>query len=308
MLRTPRGAVLGALLTAALAVGFLQAPGQAALQADQHQVRPAYQNSNLSTKQRVDDLLSRMTLAEKVGQMTQAERADVTADPTEIAQYGLGSVLSGGGSTPAENTPEAWADMVDTFQAAALDTRLGIPLLYGVDSVHGHGNLLGATVFPHNIGLGASRDPKLVEKIEHITAEETRASGPQWVFAPCICVARDDRWGRTYESFGETPSLVESMETAIDGFQGHPGQLDHADRVLATAKHFAGDGLTSYDEALALRFDTYPIDQGIDRVTRAEFDRLALAPYWPAVQQAPRRLRDAVVLQHRLQRWLPATP
>ena len=132
-------------------------------------------------------------------------------------------MLSGGGSTPAANTPEAWADMVDTFQEAALDTRLGIPLLYGVDSVHGHGNLLGATVFPHNIGLGASRDPKLVEKIEHITAEETRASGPQWVFAPCICVARDDRWGRTYESFGETPALVESMETAIDGFQGGPG-------------------------------------------------------------------------------------
>jgi beta-glucosidase len=193
-------------------------------------------------------------------------------------------VLSGGGSTPAENTPEAWADMVDTFQAAALDTRLGIPLLYGVDSVHGHGNLLGATVFPHNIGLGASRDPKLVEKIEHITAEETRASGPQWVFAPCICVARDDRWGRTYESFGETPSLVESMETAIDGFQGHSGQLDHADRVLATAKHFAGDGLTAYDESLA-NTGGYPIDQGIDRVTRAEFDRLALAPYWPAVRK-----------------------
>ena len=107
-----------------------------------------------------------------------AERADVTATPSEITQYGLGSVLSGGGSTPAENTPEAWADMVDSFQSAALDTRLGIPLLYGVDSVHGHGNLLGATVFPHNIGLGASRDPKLVEKIEHITAEETRATGP----------------------------------------------------------------------------------------------------------------------------------
>jgi beta-glucosidase len=284
MLRTPRGAVLGTLLTAAFAVGLLQAPGQAALQADPHQAGPAYKDSHLPTGQRVADLLSQMTLAEKVGQMTQAERADVTANPSDITTSGLGSVLSGGGSTPAENTPEAWADMVDTFQAAALDTRLGIPLLYGVDSVHGHGNLLGATVFPHNIGLGASRDPKLVEKIEHITAEETRASGPQWVFAPCICVARDDRWGRTYESFGETPSLVESMETAIDGFQGRRGQLDHADRVLATAKHFAGDGLTSYDESLALRNDTYPIDQGIDRVTRAEFDRLALAPYWPAVQ------------------------
>jgi beta-glucosidase len=281
MLRTPRGTILGTALVAALAVGMLQAPGQAVTNAP---APPAYKNSRLPVQQRVADLLSRMTLAEKVGQMTQAERADVTANPSEIASYGLGSVLSGGGSTPAENTPKAWADMVDTFQKAALGSRLGIPILYGVDSVHGHGNLLGATVFPHNIGLGATRDPKLVEKVEHITAEETRASGPQWVFAPCICVARDDRWGRTYESFGETPQLVERMETAIDGFQGRPGQLDHADRVLATAKHFAGDGLTSYDPALALRYDTYPIDQGIDRVSRADFNRLALAPYWPAVQ------------------------
>jgi beta-glucosidase len=132
-------------------------------------------------------------------------------------------------------------------------------------------------VFPHNIGLGATRDPKLVERIGRITAEETRASGPQWVFAPCICVARDDRWGRTYESYGETPSLVESMETVIDGLQ-------HGDEVLATAKHFAGDGLTAYDESKAGTGD-YPIDQGVDRVTRAEFDRLALAPYWPAVQK-----------------------
>ena len=173
--------------------------------------------------------------------------------------------------------------MVDRYQEAALATRLGIPLIYGVDSVHGHGNLLGATVFPHNIGLGATRDPALVEKIGHITAEETRASGPQWAFAPCICVARDDRWGRTYESFGETPALVESMETAIDGLQGEPGQLADADRVLASAKHFAGDGLTTYAGTPAT--GDYPIDQGIDEVSRADFDKLALAPYRPAVQE-----------------------
>jgi beta-glucosidase len=285
MLRTPRGAGFGALLTAALAVGLLQAPGQAARQADPHQAGPAYKDSHLPTGQRVDDLLSRMTLAEKVGQMTQAERGDVSADPTLIKTYMLGSVLSGGGSTPPGNTPEAWADMVDTFQTQALQTRLGIPLLYGVDTVHGHGNLQGATVFPHNIGLGATRDAQLVEKVEHVAAIETRASGPQWAFAPCICVARDDRWGRTYESFGETPRLVESMETAIDGFQGtKPKDLAKADHVLATAKHYAGDGLTAYDASKA-GTGAYPIDQGVDRVTRAEFDRLALAPYWPAVQQ-----------------------
>ncbi len=138
-------------------------------------------------------------------------------------------MLSGGGSVPADNTPEGWADMVDRYQQAALDTRLGIPLIYGVDSVHGHGNLQGATVFPHNIGLGATRDPRLVEKIGEITAEETRASGPQWVFAPCVCVARDDRWGRTYESFGESPWLAISMETIIDGLQGKR-QLDRPDQ------------------------------------------------------------------------------
>src|SRR4051812_39091794 len=280
MLRTPRGAVLGTALVTALAVGMLQAPGQAVTQAPP--AGPAYQNSKLPVRDRVADLLSRMTLAEKVGQMTQAERADVTADPSDITTFGLGSLLSGGGSTPAENTPEAWADMVDAFQSAALDSRLGIPLLYGVDSVHGHGNLLGATVFPHNIGLGATRDPKLVEKVEHITAEETRATGPQWVFAPCICVARDDRWGRTYESFGETPSLVESMETAIDGFQGtKPSDLARPDHVLATAKHYAGDGLTAYGTGEG----DYTVDQGIDQVSRADWNRLALAPYRPAVQE-----------------------
>ncbi len=190
-------------------------------------------------------------------------------------------MLSGGGSVPTPNTPEAWADMVDRYQQAALDTRLGIPLIYGVDSVHGHGNLQGATVFPHNIGLGATRDPALVKRIGHITALETRASGPQWAFAPCVCVARDDRWGRTYESFGETPGLVQSMETAIDGLQGRPGQLDHPDRVLATAKHFAGDGLTAFGTGEG----DYTIDQGIDQVSRREFNRLALAPYRPAVRK-----------------------
>jgi beta-glucosidase len=175
--------------------------------------------------------------------------------------------------------------MVDRYQEAALETRLGIPILYGVDTVHGHGNLQGATVFPHNIGLGATRDPALVEDVEHIAAIETRATGPQWAFAPCVCVARDDRWGRTYESFGEDPKLVARMETAIDGLQGNGGSdLAKPDRVLASAKHFAGDGLTTY------KFDpsqppAYTVDQGVDQVSRAEFERLALAPYVPAIKK-----------------------
>ncbi len=274
-----RASALAVLAGGALAVTLLQ-PSTPAAGDD----TLPYQDPSLSTSRRVSDLLGRMTLAEKIGQMTQAERVDVDADTSLITSNALGSVLSGGGSVPSPNTAEAWADMVDRYQQAALDTRLGIPLIYGVDSVHGHGNLQGATVFPHNIGLGATRDPKLVQKIGHIVAEETRASGPQWAFAPCICVARDDRWGRTYESFGETPRLVKSMETFIDGLQGKPGQLDNADRVLASAKHFAGDGLTSYDEAAA-GTGAYPIDQGIDKVSRKEFKKLALSPYVPAIKQ-----------------------
>jgi len=247
---------------------------------------PVYLDARQPTARRVADLLGRMTLDEKVGQMTQAERGGIDADPTQITTLGLGSVLSGGGSVPTPNTPTAWADMVDRYQRAALATRLHIPLIYGVDSVHGHGNLLGATVFPHNIGLGATRDPRLVEKVAHVTAEETRASGPQWAFAPCVCVARDDRWGRTYESFGETPQLVISMETAIDGLQGGKGQLKNNDRVLATAKHFAGDGLTTYGTGSNNgKTGNYPIDQGVTQVSRTTFDRLALAPYVPAVRK-----------------------
>jgi beta-glucosidase len=280
-----RFAVLSAAVAALVAATLTTMPGTSAAAGHSATVPTAsYLDASLPVADRVADLLGRMTLAEKVGQMTQAERGDVAADPSLVTTWALGSVLSGGGSVPADNTPSGWADMVDTFQRAALNTRLGIPILYGVDSVHGHGNLNGATVFPHNIGLGATRDPKLVERIGAITAEETRASGPQWTFAPCVCVARDDRWGRTYESFGESPALVESMETIIDGLQGSPGELDQPEHVLATAKHFAGDGLTSYD-ASAAGTGAYPIDQGIDHVDRATFDRLALAPYWPAVQQ-----------------------
>lgn len=277
-----RARLLAAVAASALAAVLLQSQTVAGGAAADETL--PYQDPDLPVATRVADLLGRMSLAEKIGQMAQAERVDIDADPSLITEHRLGSVLSGGGSAPDPNTPEAWADMVDRYQQAALATPLGIPLLYGVDSVHGHGNLLGATVFPHNIGLGATRDPALVERIAHITAEETRASGPQWAFAPCLCVARDDRWGRTYESFGETPALVKSMETAIDGLQGRPGQLDDPDRVLASAKHFAGDGLTTYDEAAA-GTGAYPIDQGIDRVTRAEFDRLALAPYVPAIKE-----------------------
>jgi beta-glucosidase len=252
-----------------------------------------YLNPHLPDYWRVLDLLRRMTLAEKIGQMTQAERAAVDADRPEIARLLLGSLLSGGGSTPAENTPAAWVRMVNDYQSYALTTRLQIPLIYGIDSVHGHGNVYGATVFPHNIGLGATRDTALAERAGHATAVETRATGIPWVFAPCVCVTRDERWGRSYESFSEDPALVRRMESIIEGLQG-PGQsdLDDLDRVLATAKHYAGDGDTEYNQAIAdanagLPWweQRYPIDQGVTVTNRADFERIDLAPYRTAIDR-----------------------
>src|SRR4051795_7845390 len=288
--RRRRAVACGAAAALALTLTAWQAPGASATatrtSAPASGATLPYQNPSLSVKQRVADLLGRMTLAEKIGQMTQAERPAVDTDTAKITSDNLGSLLSGGGSVPTPNTPTAWADMVDRYQSAALATRLHIPLIYGVDTVHGHGNLNGATVFPHNIGLGATRNPALVRQVEHITAMETRATGPQWAFAPCICAARDDRWGRTYESFSEDPRLVIEMETAIEGLQGPPGHLSDPDRVLATAKHFAGDGLTTYGTGSTLQTTTHtPIDQGVDQVDHATFDRLALSQYVPAIKR-----------------------
>jgi beta-glucosidase len=283
--RRRRVHVVGTLLvTAALAVAAV--PAASAHSAHDPGAAPAaapYLNPRLPVDVRVKDLLGRMTLQEKVGQMTQAERGAVDADQSQITDLDLGSLLSGGGSTPTPNTPQAWADMIDGYQSHALATRLHIPLLYGIDSVHGDNNLVGATVFPHNIAMGATRDPKLVEEEEHITATETRATGPQWVFAACDCVARDDRWGRTYESFGEDPKLVEEMETSIDGFQGtRTSDLSKPDHVLATSKHFAGDGDTAYGSSTN---GTYTLDQGVDITNWEHYKKIDLAPYVPAVQK-----------------------
>ncbi|HEX8094157.1 MAG TPA: glycoside hydrolase family 3 N-terminal domain-containing protein [Jatrophihabitans sp.] len=248
-----------------------------------------YQNRRLSVSARVRDLLSRMTLTEKVGQMTQAERGAIDTDRPLIRTWHLGSLLSGGGSTPPSNDPQSWADMVDAYQSYALATRLQIPLIYGIDSVHGHGNLKGATLIPHNVGLGATRDPRLVRRAEQMVATETRATGIPWAFAPCVCVARDDRWGRTYESFGEDPALVIKMETSIDGLQGTRARdLASSRHVLASAKHFAGDGDTTYGSgrnSAGASSSDYPIDQGITQRSRAQFASIDLAPYVPAVRE-----------------------
>ncbi|KOV95333.1 glycoside hydrolase family 3 protein [Streptomyces sp. NRRL B-3648] len=242
-----------------------------------------YLNAKLPVRKRVADLLGRMSLAEKAGQMTQAERGAV-GQGADIAAYGLGSLLSGGGSTPTPNTPGAWAKMIDAFQLRTRATRFQIPLVYGVDAVHGHNNLSGATVMPHNVGIGATRDPRLAHETGAVTAAEVRATGVPWDFAPCLCVSRDERWGRSYESFGEDPALVESMETVIQGLQGRANGEDLArgDKVLATAKHFVGDGGTAYGSSTT---GTYTTDQGVTTVTREQLQDIHLAPYREAVDR-----------------------
>ncbi|MEV5787135.1 glycoside hydrolase family 3 N-terminal domain-containing protein [Streptomyces sp. NPDC052287] len=242
-----------------------------------------YLDPKLSVRKRVADLVSRMSLEEKAGQMTQAERGAIGAGG-DIASYDLGSLLSGGGSTPTPNTPAAWAKMIDGYQLRTQATRFQIPLIYGVDAVHGHNNLAGATIMPHNIGIGATRDPGLAEKAGSVTAAEVRATGIPWDFAPCLCVTRDERWGRSYESFGEDPALVKSMETVIQGLQGarDGSDLKDDDKVLATAKHFVGDGGTEYGSSTT---GSYTIDQGVTKVTRQQLEAVHLAPYQTAVDR-----------------------
>ncbi|EEE63918.1 uncharacterized protein [Oryza sativa Japonica Group] len=211
-----------------------------------------YKDAAAPVEARVRDLLGRMTLREKAAQMAQIERT--VASPRAIAELGAGSVLNGGGSAPLPRASAAdWARMVDGMQRHALSSRLAVPILYGTDAVHGHNNVYGATVFPHNVGLGATRDAELARKIGEATALEVRATGIHWTFAPCVAVCRDPRWGRCYECYSEDTEVVRSLTTIVSGLQGQP-PADHPHgypflssprvNVLACAKHFVGDGGT----------------------------------------------------------------
>lgn len=230
------------------------------------------------------ELLAKMTLDEKIGQMTQAEQ-DALQNVEDIEKYFLGSLLSGGGSDPkAGNSLQAWTDMYDGYQRHALKTRLAIPLLYGIDAVHGHNNVLGAVIFPHNIGLGCTRNPQLVESAARITAEEVRATGINWSFAPCVAVPRDERWGRTYEGFGETPELARTLgEAAVRGLQRN--DLNSPLSILACAKHYVGDGGTTIGTA------TFPnpegkhlLDQGDTRLSGAELREIHMQGYLSTIK------------------------
>ncbi|WP_437622204.1 glycoside hydrolase family 3 protein [Sorangium sp. So ce1151] len=199
----------------------------------------------------IDELLGRMTPEEKVGQMVQAEIGSITA--AEVKQYHIGSVLNGGGSWPGAKknaTAADWVALADSFYNASVDTsggRAGIPIIWGIDAVHGNNNVRGATLFPHNIGLGAARDPELLERIGAATAKEVVATGIDWTFAPTLATVRDDRWGRTYEGYSEDPEIVNAYAgRVVEGIQGAANSADlfGPSRVIATAKHFIGDGGT----------------------------------------------------------------
>lgn len=226
----------------------------------------------------ITTLLGRMTLEEKAAQMTQVNYGQLR-DLRDIARLGLGSVLNGGTSDPATgNRRSDWAGMVLACEEQALHSRLKIPLLYGVDAVHGHNNVLGAVVYPHNIGLGCTRDPQLVEAIGRATAEEVRATGIQWAFAPCIAVPQDARWGRTYEGYAEDPAVVAALGAAlVRGLQG--ADLTGPAAVLACAKHAVGDGGTTF----VLTPQGPKIDQGDTEVDEATLRRVHLPGYRTAI-------------------------
>jgi beta-glucosidase len=226
----------------------------------------------------VQPLLSRMTLEEKIGQMLQAEQDKLA--PGDIEKYSIGSILSGGSSDPKSgNSLEAWSDLYDSLQSQALKTRLRIPILYGIDAVHGHSNVLNAVIFPHNIGLGCTRNPLLVERAARITATEVKATGINWTFAPCVTVPRDERWGRSYEGFGETPELARDLgAAAVRGFQGK--DLRNPLSVLACAKHFVGDGGTSFGTGPKNKF----LDRGETRISENELRSIHMQGYVSAIR------------------------
>jgi len=228
---------------------------------------------------KVSALLARMTLEQKVGQMVQADIRSVT--PDDVRKYRLGSVLNGGGAFPGENKHASvadWVALADRFYDASMDTangQLAIPIMWGTDAVHGHNNVIGATLFPHNIGLGAAHDPDLIERIGEVTAREVAVTGLDWTFAPVVAVVRDDRWGRTYESYSEDPEIVRLYaERMVHGLQGTPGTKSFLDsaHVLGTAKHFIGDGGTADG-----------VDRGDNRSSEAELLKIHAPGYIAAI-------------------------
>ncbi|HEX7590533.1 MAG TPA: glycoside hydrolase family 3 protein [Candidatus Limnocylindrales bacterium] len=241
--------------------------------------------------QRAAALLAAMTLDEKIGQMSQVENkaGGALLDPNVVVTGLLGSVLSGGDGNPdGVNTADNWYSMVDSYAQAALGTRLGIPLIYGADMVHGDSHITGTTIFPHNIGLGATRDAALVTQVCQATAAEMYASGVRWTFGPVVAVPQDVRWGRTYEGYSENTDLVAQLGTAcLTGLQGK--KLTDPNTVVADPKHFLGDGGTAYGSSTAQGPNgPYLLDQGVDKLDNATITKMFLPPYESAVKNGAR--------------------
>jgi beta-glucosidase len=231
------------------------------------------------TEARITEIMSKMTLEEKVGQTIQADISAIK--PEDLKIYPLGSILAGGNSSPAGNersTPDAWLQLSDDFWRASLarPSQAKIPLLFGIDAVHGHSNLVGAVIFPHNVGLGAMHDPALIKRIGEVTAKEMSLAGVDWTFAPTVAVSRDKRWGRSYESYSENPADVAAYSgEMVKGLQGDTGGRDGVKpgHIMSTAKHFLGDGGTKNGQ-----------DQGDTQVSEAELATVHGAGYPPAIQ------------------------
>jgi len=232
---------------------------------------PAAPNAALDA--RVRSIVAGMTLEQKIGQMTQPDIRSVT--PDDVRRYYIGSILNGGGAWPAMNmhaSVDDWLKLSDAFYRASMSTdmKVQVPVIWGTDAVHGHNNVYGATLFPHNIGLGAAHDPALLKRIGQATAQQVRATGISWVFAPTLAVVQNPRWGRTYESYSSDRALVRSYgEAMVGGLQGTQGSPTS---VLATAKHWLGDGGTSHGK-----------DQGETRTSEANLERTHAAGYYGAL-------------------------
>lgn len=245
---------------------------------------PAYLDPSLPVAARVDDLLARMTLAEKIGQMTLVEKNSIV--PADITNKAIGAILSGGGGYPSLNRPAEWLKMVNGYQEQAMQTRLAIPLLYGVDAVHGHNNVYGAVLFPHNIGLGATGNAELVREIGRVTAVETAATGIYWNYAPAVSIPQDIRWGRTYEGYSENTELVTTLSEAyLLGLQGD--DLTAVDTIIGTPKHFVADGGTAWGSSTT---NSYRIDQGDARIDEATLRAVHLPPYVAAIDAGARSI------------------
>jgi beta-glucosidase len=238
-----------------------------------------------SIDEQVAELIAQMTDDEKFGQMTLVQNRSIT--PEEVTEYHIGAVLSGGGGYPeGNNTVEGWMNMVHEYQDAALASRLEIPLIYGVDAVHGHNNVTGAVIFPHNIGLGATRNPELVEEIGRVTALEMIATGIYWNYSPVLAVPQDIRWGRTYEGYAEQTDLVTELSMAmLNGLQGDA--LDAPNTVLGTPKHFVGDGGTAFGTSPQ---DGGYLDRGVTELDEATLREIHLAPYYDAIENGARSI------------------